>query len=162
MELAPEDYPKRLFSCAAALTGDSELAADLVNTCYTRVLTARGDNLPGFGYFYRTLRNLIYDHFRSRKNFREVSLETVIPLKNDCADPQEAALEAERKKHVIEAMGLIAPKQREILILRHFEQLSYKEIAEVLQIPHGTVMSRLYNARKAMLSLLRERGVEPL
>ncbi|MBW2255084.1 MAG: sigma-70 family RNA polymerase sigma factor, partial [Deltaproteobacteria bacterium] len=52
------------------------------------------------------------------------------------------------------AMEKLSPKYREIIVMRHFEDLSYAEIGEILALPPGTVMSRLYRARKALAALL--------
>ena len=61
---------------------------------------------------------------------------------------------AEAAASVREAMERLSEGHREIVVLRHFEELSYEEIAEVLQVPQGTVMSRLYRARKALMQVL--------
>ncbi len=64
----------------------------------------------------------------------------------------------EMRKDIGRALVLLTPEQREVIILRHFQDLSYREIAKVLGCPEGTVMSRLHNARKALKRLLSDWG----
>ena len=53
-------------------------------------------------------------------------------------------------------MPRLHAEHREVLVMRHFEDLAYAEMAELLDVPVGTVMSRLYRARKALLALIKE------
>ena len=73
----------------------------------------------------------------------------------DCFDPSLIVERNEVKDSVWQAIGQMDEKHREIIILRHFQELSYDEIAEVLSCNKGTVMSRLYYARRELKELLK-------
>ncbi|QEN03529.1 RNA polymerase sigma factor [Thiospirochaeta perfilievii] len=76
-------------------------------------------------------------------------------LKSKIKTPEEDYIEFELKKEIQEYLNKLPPKDREILILKHFRDCSYSEISEILGIPIGTVMSRLYSARKKMGEYLK-------
>ena len=61
-----------------------------------------------------------------------------------------------------DALRALAPRDREILLLRHFDRLKYSELADRLEIPTGTVMSRLYHARRRLRQLLEEPDEVPI
>ena len=71
-------------------------------------------------------------------------------------DPHESAVRKELMGKIVEALGQLPEKHRTILVLREVEGLSYEELAQRLDIHKGTVMSRLFHARKKMQALLRE------
>jgi RNA polymerase sigma-70 factor (ECF subfamily) len=71
-------------------------------------------------------------------------------------DPARQAENAELREQLDAAIDRLPAHERETLVLREFEGLRYREIAELLGIPLGTVMSRLYSARKALATILRE------
>lgn len=74
------------------------------------------------------------------------------------ADPELDAERAELRRQVFAALGALGREHREILVLRDYQDLSYQEIAAVLRVPRGTVMSRLHRARKALGAALRAAG----
>jgi RNA polymerase sigma-70 factor (ECF subfamily) len=74
------------------------------------------------------------------------------------ANPELDASRAELRRRVFAALGELGRDHREILVLRDYQDLSYEEIAEVLGVPRGTVMSRLHRARKALGAVLRAAG----
>ena len=67
---------------------------------------------------------------------------------------EETAVRDESRREIYKAVMSLPPQHREIIILKHFDECSYEEIADILDIPKGTVMSRLYNARKLLKSKL--------
>ncbi|MHC4714681.1 MAG: RNA polymerase sigma factor, partial [Planctomycetota bacterium] len=71
-------------------------------------------------------------------------------LPSDEEGPFVAATQGEMAKVLAREMAALSPEKREILYLRHFEELPYRKIAEILDIPEGTVMSRLFAARAAL------------
>ncbi len=84
------------------------------------------------------------------------------PLAEAAADPPEARMEPETVVQVREALAKLDDEHRDVLILREYQQLSYAEIADVLNIPVGTVRSRLFRAKLALKELLLgERPVVP-
>jgi RNA polymerase sigma-70 factor (ECF subfamily) len=82
-------------------------------------------------------------------------------LVDSSADPELDAERAELRRRVFTALGRLGREHREILVLRDYQDLSYEEIAKVLRVPRGTVMSRLHRARKALGVALRAPGGSP-
>ena len=76
-------------------------------------------------------------------------------------DPIQGAVEAERKKFLLQALAALQPEFREIILLRDFEDRSYEEIAELLDLPAGTVRSRLHRARAELRERLKPILVDP-
>jgi RNA polymerase sigma-70 factor (ECF subfamily) len=155
-------YKKKAYYTALKLVGDPDDAYDLSQEAFIRVYNARRHydaGHPFYAWFYTILRNLARNHLRKRsvrlayilrtKRIRKRSLEFY--------DSPECIAEAdETKKAVWAALGKLSYDHREIIILRHFENLSYEEIANLLGIAVGSVMSRLYYARSKLRDLLGE------
>jgi RNA polymerase sigma-70 factor (ECF subfamily) len=77
-----------------------------------------------------------------------------MPANTDCFSPDVVAERNEFKDKVWQAIGKLDDKHREVIILRHFQNMSYEQIAEALYCNKGTVTSRLYYARKRLEELL--------
>ncbi|MAF66100.1 MAG: hypothetical protein CMJ84_10655 [Planctomycetes bacterium] len=156
----------RAFSIAHSLVGSREDAHDMTQETFMKVFRARETFREGEAFlpwFHRILRNTCYSFLRKRGRLRKVSLSSRWRGAEDegdydLADPDAPAPSAraeagERTAAFREAFGTLSARDREIITLRHFEELSYRAIAESLDIPQGTVMSRLFHARRR----LRER-----
>jgi len=145
----------QLYNFAHWLTQNSAEAEDLVQETYAKAL--RG--FPGFqagtnfrAWIFRILRNAFLN---SRAGLKTVALDESIEEPASAAPSPEALLVAQASRDVVrEAMSELAVPHREILLLCEVEEMSYEEIAQVLAIPTGTVMSRLYRARKALRTVL--------
>ncbi len=150
-------YKHRAFTTALGLTGSSEAALDLSQEAFVRAYRAikRFDpDRPFFTWYYRILRNLclnyLRNHARQARPFSEIG-ETFINQIPDQGEDAEAHLEKQELAELVwRAINQLTALEREVIILREFQNLSYREIAEILQISQGTVMSRLYNARRAL------------
>lgn len=122
-------------------------------------------------WIYRIAVNEAYNHrrFFSRHRRQEIgldrsddegaSLHDVLP--DHCRSPFELASDVETQKQVEEALSEINPDFRTTVILRDLEELSYEEIAEVLQVSLGTVKSRILRGREALRKVLTERNALP-
>lgn len=102
---------------------------------------------PFFPWFYRILKNLCIDHYKHRRRLNEVPLENVRILAVEHED-------REMKKALWKGIDELPDEQKEIIVLRYFQQLSYQEIAEILDKPIGTVMSSLYYAKKRLKGIV--------
>ncbi len=153
----------RAFYVAHSLVGSREDALDLAQESFMKVFRARETFRDGEAFlpwFHRILRNTCYSHLRKRGRLRKVSLSGNRPGAEDegdwvLADPKaklpSAALEAQEQTATFQdALEQLSARDREILSLRHHKELSYKAIAESLGIPQGTVMSRLFHARRRL------------
>jgi RNA polymerase sigma-70 factor, ECF subfamily len=158
----------RAFQVARALVGSREDALDLSQETFLKVFRARETFREGEAFlpwFHRILRNTCFSFLRSRGRLRRISLSGDPDGGGDweLADPSvppSAGLEAEERAgafHV--ALAQLTARDREILVLRHFEELSYRELALALDVPEGTVMSRLFHARRRLREKLIGAGL---
>lgn len=156
-EALVELHKERAYMAALGFVGNPEDALDLSQEAFARAFRAMGrfrEGAPFYPWLYAILRNACFNHLRRLRTHGEVSLDAAHDLGFDAADtadgPDLLAERSEIRRFVREELGKLDPPHREILLLRHFEGLSYREIAEVLGCPIGTVMSRLYAARGAL------------
>ncbi len=161
-EALVERHRQRAVGVALKLVGDPDEAADISQEAFIRVYRAvkRFDTQKEFfSWFYVILSNLARNRLKKRKvrtKFaREQQADTESILHSQTRGTPDAVLEAdETKQRVWQAIEQLPFNFREIIILRHFEDLSYEEIARMLNIPIGSVMSRLYYARLKLKEVL--------
>jgi RNA polymerase sigma-70 factor (ECF subfamily) len=126
---------------------DWSLAQDLCQETFLRVLsqsTPRGER-PFRPWLYAIATNLARDHFKSAATRRSVHLDQphVAQISDDAAGPEDCALRAERSAAIVAAVSALGPEYRAALLLRFWLAMSLQEIADTLDIPLGTVKSRL-------------------
>ena len=139
---------------AIQILGNRDDAADAVQDAMVKALATPDayDAKQGLlkPWFYRVVRNRCLDLIRGRRN----TTETVDALVATGPDP-EAALDTEqRDSEIRQALEKLPLAHRQILVLRDYLDLGYAEIGVVLDVPPGTVMSRLHRARNAMREAL--------
>jgi RNA polymerase sigma-70 factor, ECF subfamily len=155
-------YMDGLYAYAMVLSRNSALAADLVQDTYVRALKAKESLRPDSNvksWLFTILRNIWLNHLRheragpkiaeldSDENLADVSVATT-------EDPLDLYLRKQQRERVRAAIQQLPIEFREIIVLREYEELPYSEIANVLQCPMGTVMSRLARARSRLGDLL--------
>ncbi len=162
-------YMQRAYFAALGLVGSPDEALDLSQEAFARAFRARGrldPERPFFPWLYQIIRRLCFNHSRDRAAHRR-KLEGAGSWLADTtmgeppADPEREFERTELREQVARAIERLRPNEREVLVLREFEGLRYREIAELVEIPIGTVMSRLYAARRALARELIEAGVVP-
>jgi RNA polymerase sigma-70 factor (ECF subfamily) len=139
-----ERYQRQAVSHATAILGNREDALDAAQEAFIdafRALKSFDEARPFYPWFYVLLRNRCYK-MAARKRETEGVDETVIVASNSMAREETLALE--------EALLSLDRQDREIITLKYFDGLSYDELAERLEIPKGTVMSRLFHARRKL------------
>ena len=149
----------RLRRFAHALSRDGADADDLTQSTIERALTARQQWQPGTrldSWLYRIMRNLWIDTARSRarKAKQEAPPEAGANVGVDPRPGIEASVDL---AHVMSAMERLPDEQREVVALILVEGFGYREVAEMLELPIGTVSSRLVRGRTALLELVGER-----
>jgi RNA polymerase sigma-70 factor (ECF subfamily) len=102
---------------------------------------------PFFPWLYAIIKNEALSRFKQEK--KEDEKKNYLPLKS-IDSPEENLIKKEEVKRLQEALLKLDEEKREIIYLRHYAEMSYKEISEALGLPEGTIMSRLYYARKAL------------
>ncbi|MBN1297903.1 RNA polymerase sigma factor [bacterium] len=149
-------YRGRAIRVAAAIVGDMELARDLTQDAFIkayRSLSFFDHHSPFLPWFYRILRNTCLDQLRRKNRLRGV-MDKLRITATDRGDLRTEANRFDTIRMVRRAVAMLKDSDREILELRHFSGMSYDEIASTLNIPRGTVMSRLHYARRALHDIL--------
>jgi RNA polymerase sigma factor (sigma-70 family) len=146
------------YGFARHLTRDPVQAQDVVQEAMLRALryfhAFRGEEARP--WLMRIVRNTWID-FHTRQGANDEPLDVVEDWAAEGPDPEQSALDGDRRRHVVAALAALPPDAREILVLREIEDFSYRHIASVLDLPVGTVMSRLARAREKLAAELRGR-----
>lgn len=159
-----EKYRERVWRLAHNYLRDPEEARDVAQEAFVRAWQA----LPSFRgqsafytWLFRIVVNVATDRARQRAARGRAFGGEALPaeewertLVDPEAGPEETAHRAEQRQRISQALGTLPEHHRTIIMLSDLEGLSYREIAEVLDIPMGTVMSRLHNARKRLRGVL--------
>jgi RNA polymerase sigma-70 factor, ECF subfamily len=106
-----------------------------------------------YTWLYRLTVNLAIESLRRKGRCQEVELDDAIP--SSAPGPGAHYQRAEIREHVNAAIAKLSPEHRAVVVLKELEDLQYHEIAEVLNLSIGTVMSRLFHGRKKLQSILR-------
>lgn len=159
---ARTEFVDGLYRYAMVLTRNHSQAEDLVQETYVRAIPAM-ERLQAHsnikGWLFTILRNIWLNELRKRQNGpRMIELDVGDGIANRIVEPSKNAhniyvskLEAEQVRAAIQTLS---EEFREIILLREYEELSYREIAAILDCPVGTVMSRLGRARAKLRALL--------
>lgn len=161
-----ERYQNRLYAMVVGMVRDEAEARDLVQNAFIKAY----QNLDSFRvdsafytWIYRIAMNLAIDSCRKRRRRRTGSFDEAVAARDEDGEmlelhhadgPAEALQRKDLRRRIFAAMEELNEEQREVLLLREVEGLSYAEISEAMGIPEGTVMSRLFYARKRMQALL--------
>ncbi len=166
-------WEKPLYNFIYKYVGDATLAEDLVQDTFMRVLKsiARYTHQGSFStWLYRIAVNLCKDHLK-RKRLPMVSLqdayanaagETVYVqdrVADNGARTDAELLTAEREETVRRLLSALPEEQRIVILLKEYQELTFREIADVLDVPEGTVKSRLYHALRSMRESLERTGL---
>jgi RNA polymerase sigma-70 factor (ECF subfamily) len=162
-----EQYQGRIYSMVLGMVKDEEHAWDITQDslikAFKKLDSFRIDS-SFYTWLYRIASNSAIDYLRKAKRRRTEEFDDGVGAKDQAGmiDPMYSttspAKDLERsqlKDRIFEAMQHISPEQRQIVLLREVEGYSYKEISDTMDIPEGTVMSRLFYARRKLQELLR-------
>ena len=161
-ELTVWPHMRAAYNLARWLVRNDHDAEDIVQESFLKAYKAqesfRGSEAKT--WMLSIVRNSAMDFLRRNKSSTMVTLgQHGHEPGDDAPDPERTLLERSRRDQVRIAISHLDPEFREVLVLREMEGMSYKEIASVLNIPMGTVMSRLSRARNLLLEELR--GAKP-
>jgi len=153
-----------LYNFAHWLTQNRDEAEDLVQETYAKALKGFGSFQPGTNFrawIFRILRNTFLTSRTGLAATRTVPLENEDEPEQTVAvsreTPESILLEQAGQQQVQAALEQVPVIYREVLLLCDVEEMSYQEIADTLAVPIGTVMSRLYRARKALRAALEQK-----
>ena len=154
-------YEKQVYNLSYRLTGNYDDANDVASDTFVRIFNSigkfRGDSAFST-WLYRIVTNVYLDIRKRRSAHPNLSLEEYLELdegslarqiEDTSPGPQEKAEEVERNAYLLRAINELPEFQRVMVTLYHIQELPYEEIAEVLDLPLGTVKSRLNRARRA-------------
>ena len=165
-----ERYHRRAYAVALGVVKNPEDANDVVQDAFVKVHKHIG-NFQGtssfYTWLYRIVMNLSIDHVRKNSKRRHIDYDdqvgrNAMDLEGDGAlapalseaNPARNALRKELSEAIADALQELPEHHRAVILLREFEGMSYEQIAEVLEVPKGTIMSRLFHARRKMQALL--------
>lgn len=167
-----EAYQKTVYNLALRMTGNPEDALDVSQEtfikAYNSLSSFRGDSKFSV-WLYRIASNVCLDFLRTRSRRATVSLNVQSPdgeegeleIPDERALPEEELLRTAARDAVRRGLQILPDDQRQILLLREINGLSYDEIAYVLQLEAGTVKSRIFRARKKLCAYLASDGNIP-
>lgn len=147
----------KLYRIALAWCGDEMLADDLVQATITAAiknLKQLRDKNSLFGWVCSIMKNQWYHHLRKQKNHDNIEGQSHLP--SDEGGPFEQCQKKDMIRQVRIAVAELSLEQRQIISLIDLGELSYADVAQTLEVPVGTVMSRLHRARKSLLKKLKK------
>lgn len=150
-----EHRSQRLYKIAFALCHDVHLASDLAQETLTRAITQKGhfpDKRALDVWLCKVLMNCYRDHIRRQRP--SVSFEDELYTPTERANSEYETHEIVERIHA--AVATLMPAQREVVMLVSLEGFSYREVSEILDLPIGTVMSRLWRAREILRDELQD------
>ncbi len=155
-------YQRAVYRVAYALTRNATDADDLAQETFVRAWGAIGRfevGQPMYPWLARIATNLAYSLFRTRKRRPETPLEPLLEAGQQWGvedDPAEHTARSEHDARMRECFSALAPEHQAVLALRVLQDLSYEQIATALNVPIGTVMSRLSRARAELKRRMQE------
>lgn len=160
-------HTRRVYGLCYRFTGNDSEAQDLTQDIFLRVFRSLKSYRSNEGSFVtwltRLSRNLLIDHYRRTRQERLTdSIEDQLPTVEERESPAtparpDRALAGREASEILQvALGKLSPELRETVILRDLQEMEYREIAQALRIPEGTVKSRLNRGRAELARLLRK------
>jgi RNA polymerase sigma-70 factor (ECF subfamily) len=167
-----ERYQRKAYGIAYGMLRNRDEAEDVAQEAFVKVFKFiqffKGES-SFYTWLYRIVTNLCIDLIRKRGGAKSPNVEFDESFQHDVSEaqigalgtqlgtnPQKNALRRELADKINEALQQIPEKHRAILLLREVEGMSYEDLARTLEIPKGTVMSRLFHARVKMQQILNE------
>lgn len=156
-----ERYKVKAYHLALGMVGNKDEAFDISQEAFIRVHRSAGKFNPDrqfFPWFYSIIANLSKDCLKRRERWesKQIDIDDNDFLLVVETNPEKIVLKKEQARNLRKAIMQLDFSSREIVMLKHFRDLSYDRIAEILKIPKGTVMSRLYYARRKLAEILGE------
>jgi RNA polymerase sigma-70 factor, ECF subfamily len=159
-------HQRRAYAVALGMVHDPDDARDVCQEAFLKVHknlgTFEGD-AQFFTWLYRIVVNLCIDHLRKKRGQQVEFDEThphdepdeggIAPHRTGF-DPARALADKELRKQILGALDKLSPAHRAVLVMREVEGLSYQEMADTMKVSIGTIMSRLFHARKKMQTML--------
>ena len=161
-------YQRPISAYVYRMVGNYESALDLTQEIFIKVYSSLERYRAEFKFstwIYKIAHNAAVDHLR-RTATREQSLvagpegdQFDLPIESNGLSPEQESEQRERRGEIETVVRALPANYRELIILRHSQDLSYEEIVEVTGLPLGTVKNRLFRAREMMRQQFVEKGI---
>lgn len=163
-----EKYQGRVYNVVYGIVRNREDARELTQEIFVKAYRNLGsfrEDARFYTWVYRIAMNLAIDFTRRRKRSPVSGLEEDIASRDadgsisevhNSENPRKALERKQLYRQIMDALETLPEQQKQVILLRELEGLSYREIAEVLDIAEGTVMSRLFYARKKLQAILAD------
>lgn len=167
-----EKYSRRVYNLAYRMTSNAEKSKDIAQEAFLKVYRSLDKYDPKHkfsSWLLKTVSNLCIDYHRSKAH-QTASLEVILESRAESSvlydeamrrgDPQglEARLESKELQTIIrEGIELLPIDYKSVVVMRHIQNFSYKEISDVLNLPMGTIKARIHRARKLLKQFLEGR-----
>jgi RNA polymerase sigma-70 factor (ECF subfamily) len=168
-ELLVKRYQRKVYSLAWGIVHNPEDAMDVTQEAFVKVhryLDKFQGSASFYTWLYRIVVNLCIDHLRRAGRAYSVEYDDaidrsqgvlsamdIVPSRQG-TDPRQALGDKETLTHISEGLAQMSPNHRAVIVMRELEGLSYKEMAEIMECSKGTIMSRLFHARKRLQAYL--------
>lgn len=166
-------YQRKVYSVAYGFLRNQEDALDVVQESFIKVhryLANFEGNSSFYTWLYRIVTNLCIDHIRKNRRHRELEFDdslrhdagddaggiVALPL-SSVGDPAQLLQRREILDAVQDGLQYLSDKHRAVIVMRELQGMSYEEMAQAMKCSKGTIMSRLFHARRNMQRLLTER-----
>jgi len=161
-----DNYKNMVYNLAYRMSNNSQEAEDISQEAFLRAYQSLAHFNPSYKFstwIYQITLNIIRDRFK-KKELNYVSLDA--PVETDDSEfyhqpadftnnPEQIMAQKEDAQAIQQAIYSLPLKYREVLVLRHLQDLSYIEISNILKLPSGTVKIRLYRAREQLRKILK-------
>jgi RNA polymerase sigma-70 factor, ECF subfamily len=151
-------YQRVLFNVSLRMVGNREDARDITQTVFLKAYQSLGSfdrRHKFFSWVYRIMINESLNHLSKARRMEPLEES----LESRAAGPDEECAQNQLHDAIQSALEELSPDYRQVIVLRHFAQLSYEEMSEVLEVPEKTVKSRLHTARQLLGGIFSKNGV---
>lgn len=168
-ELLVKRYQRKVYGLAFGIVHNPEDAMDISQEAFVKVhryLDKFQGSASFYTWLYRIVVNLCIDHLRRAGRSYSVEYDDaidrsqgvlaasdIVPSRQG-TDPRQALGDKETLKHISDGLAQLSVNHRAVIVMRELEGLSYKEMAKIMECSKGTIMSRLFHARKRLQAYL--------
>ncbi len=166
-----ERYKKQVFNVAWRMTNDADVAMDISQEAFVKIYRSLDQYNPQYkfsSWLLKSVNNLCVDYFRTRGD-TSASLDAIMDGGAEALLSEDASMESsveelekteerlELRSILKEAIDLLPLDYKSVVVLRHLQNLSYKEISTILNLPMGTIKARIFRARRILKTHLEKR-----